>query len=1085
MRPNHPVPALAAFTLAALVASAQTRPAVPATPPAPSDETLKLEAFVVTGSNIRRVDAETALPVTVIETADLEARGAATMAELFETLGAAEPSGITEINNGPQLARGDVASVDLRGLGSGSTLTLVNGRRMAPHPISMAEGGVPSLAVNINAVPRAMVERVEILRDGASAIYGADAAAGVINNYVSRSYEGRTVSLRGSMTQHGGANEFGVTLAEGFKRGKTHVSVSLDYFHRSALTAHDRQYSKSADGRWRAPAPWNGLPVTLLDGTVAARDNDFDNRNNVNQWGEWQRGTIQSDYLNFVGARPANNVGITTSTTPPAGVATMSATGMFYLYPAPDGSVYFKQSRPSSNIDNIENYGTRSNWNKWKTLIPRTNRWQLGVFADRPINNRLSLFGDLLFYAARTVNGREPVNAKNTDDPGMYLPAANPYNPFGVRFYDPLGRPNADGTPRLVGTPADVSIYTGISPGQNTGGGFHPRSTEVFSYSFRALAGLRGRFGDTWEWETALMYSGAQTHEFEHYQIRESRLRAALNRTDATALNPFPVTFKIVDNQVVVDKAYQNPASVLDPLYDDEDRFGRTELLTWDGRVSGRLWQLPFGGGRLGLATGAEVRYETYRDARAAYVGLNPPGSGAQFPLLREGDNDFLALSPNVPINAQQTIFATFAEVALPFVTRENAKPLLRSLEVSLAGRYEHFSIFGQATKPKAGLVWHPFRWLKLRSSIADSFRAPNLVQTNVAALKRQFSAADSYRSTVTSLPEDGSVQRTSFRQGNENLKPEKSQTTSGGLVLEIPMVRGLSVTFDYFKINQNSVIQNRGAAATLSEDATLLQIATQAALAAGTPIDQIDLGSGTANYKGSSAVTREPVTAADRAAFAAYNARQTSNSSKRAPVGSFVSVIDSYINLAGVDIQGYEVGVQYRGPQTRLGRFSFGSEATHYLVRESQTNPVSPILNNLGQGGRTRWRANANLSWRQGAWSAGWFTSYFGTYVDAGAQTTQQIYEALGRPDYIQVFNSNGVTIYTLRVDPYIQHNSWVSYRFAKSAPRWLQGASLRLALNNVFDTEPPLTSDQYGYRTSTANPRGRQVSLDYSKKF
>lgn len=1079
------LPPLLALTFAA-AAAAQQAPARPPTAPAPGPaETVTLEAYVVTGSNIKRTEAETVLPITVIETADLDARGAATMSELFETLGMAEPSGITEINNGPQLARGDVASVDLRGLGSGSTLTLVNGRRMAPHPISMAEGGVPSLAVNINAVPRAMIDRVEILRDGASAIYGADAAAGVINNHVSRSFDGRTLSLRGSMTQHGGANEFGATVAEGFKLGKTHVSVSLDYFHRDALTAHDRPFSKNADVRPRAPAPWNGLPVTLSDGTLAARDNDFDNRNNVNQWGEWQRGLIQSDFLTFVGSRPTGNTGITTSTTPPAGVATMSAAGMFYLYPAPDGSVYFKQTRPSSNIDSIENYGTRSNWNKWKTLVPRTDRYQLGLFVDRPINRRLSFFGDLMFYAARTVNGREPVNAKNTDDPGMYLPAANPYNPFGVRFYHPTGAPNADGTPRLVGTPADVSIYTGISPGQNTGGGFMPRSTEVFSYSFRTLAGLRGRLGDTWEWESALLYSGAQTHEFEHFQIRESRLRAALNRTDATAFNPFPVTFRIANNQIVVDRAYQNPAAVLDPLYDDEDRFGRTQLLTFDGRISGRLWRLPFRGGRLGLASGAEFRYETYRDARAAYVGLNPPGSGAQFPLLREGDNDFLALSPNVPIDAQQTIVATFVEVALPFVTRENSRPLLRALEVSLAGRYERFSIFGQATKPKAGLVWHPFSWLKLRSSMADSFRAPNLVQTNVAALKRQFSAADSYRSTVTSLPEDGSVQRTSFRQGNENLQPEKSQTTSGGLVVEVPGVRGLSFTFDYFKINQNSVIQNRGAAATLSEDATLLQIATQAALAAGTPIDQIDLGSGTANYKGSSAVTREPVTTEDRALFAAYNARQSSNATRRAPVGSFASVIDSYINLAGVDIQGYEFGVQYRVPQTRFGRFSFGSEATHYLLRRSQTNPTSPVLSSLGMNGRTKWRANANVSWRRGAWSAGWFASYFGTYVDTGAQTTQQIYEALGAPDYIRVFNNNGAILYTLRVDPYIQHNAWMSYRFPAAASRWVRGATVRVGLNNVFDAEPPLTSDQYGYRTSTANPRGRQVTMDYSRKF
>src|SRR5687768_13979862 len=277
MRYPNPFCALVALAFAASASAQSTNPPPPAA--AGGEEPLKLEAFTVTGSNIRRVDAETALPVTVFEKVDMDARGAATMAELFETLGAAEPSGITELNNGPQLARGDVASIDLRGIGSGSTLTLLNGRRMAPHPVSMAENGVPSLAVNINTIPRAMVDRVEVLRDGASAIYGADAAAGVINNYVSRSYVGRGVTLKGSVTQHGGANEFNATVFEGFKRGKTHFSVSLDYFHREALAAHDRNWAKNADFRLRpgVPLPWNGLPLPNPAGGVFARDNDFRN----------------------------------------------------------------------------------------------------------------------------------------------------------------------------------------------------------------------------------------------------------------------------------------------------------------------------------------------------------------------------------------------------------------------------------------------------------------------------------------------------------------------------------------------------------------------------------------------------------------------------------------------------------------------------------------------------------------------------------------------------------------------------------------------------------------------------------------
>lgn len=1079
MRNPNPVRLAAALTLAA-TAFAQT---VPPAASNDSDQPLKLEAFTVTGSNIRRLEAETALPVTVVTPEEINARGAATMAELFETLGAAEPSGITEINNGPQLARGDVASVDLRGLGSGSTLVLVNGRRMAPHPISMAENGVPSLAVNINAIPRSLLDRVEILRDGASAIYGADAAAGVINNYVSGKFVGRGITVKGSMTQHGGANEVGVSAYDGFQTGKTHLSVSLDYFHRDALTAHDRRFSKNADLRLRGdiPAPWNGLPIVDANGTTV-RDNDLANTNSVNQWGQFQRGFIQSDFLTFTGSRPTGNTGISTSTTPATGVATMATDGTFYLWPSPNG-VAFKQTAPSKNIDNAEN-ATFSNWNKWKTLIPATDRVQAALFVDRPLNERISFFGDALFYYAYSRNGREPTNFKNTDDQGIYLPASNPYNPFGTRFYSPTGAPNADGTPRLVGTPADVSLWTGISPGQNTGNGFRPRSTEVKTYSWRVLGGLRGKLAEGWEWESALLASGAQTHEYEHFQVRESLLRRALARTDATAFNPFPVTFKIQNNQIVVDQAFTNPTSVLDGIYGDEDRFGRTGLFIWDAKVNGRLWKL-WHGGNVGVASGVEVRYETYADARASYVGRNPPGSGSDFPYLREGDNDFLALSPNVPIDAHQTIYAAYAETALPFVTRENRKPLLESLELSLAGRFEHFSIFGQTTKPKASLTWQPAKFLKFRASVAESFRAPNLVQTNVTALKRQFSADDPYRHDVTGLSSDGTAQRTSFRQGNQNLQPEEAQTTSGGFVIQVPKVSGLSFTFDYFKINQNKVIENAGAAAAIDRDELLLNLATQAALSSGKSADQIDLGSGTGGYQGYNKVIRKAVSDADRTAFAAYNAKQTSNGAKRAPVGEIVSVIDDYINLSGRDIQGYEFGVQWRSPKFRLGQFTFNGEATHYVLRKAQADDQSLPLNELEINGRTKWRANASVSWRLKNVSAGWFASYFGSFVDTSAATTAAVYKALGGPDYIRVFNNNGVTQYVLRIDATIMHNAWLAYRFDKQGPRLLRGVSVRGGINNVFDAEPNLADEQYGYFTSTANPRGRQFTLEVSRTF
>jgi outer membrane receptor protein involved in Fe transport len=409
----------------------------------------------------------------------------------------------------------------------------------------------------------------------------------------------------------------------------------------------------------------------------------------------------------------------------------------------------------------------------------------------------------------------------------------------------------------------------------------------------------------------------------------------------------------------------------------------------------------------------------------------------------------------------------------------------VEALELTLAGRFEHFSIFGQTTKPKASLVWKPVTFLKLRSSVSESFRAPNLVQTNITPLRRQFSADDPYRFDVTGLSADGTVQRTSYRQGNQNLKPEEAKTWVAGFVLEVPRVRGLSFSFDYFHINQNRVIENVGAANAIDRDEVLLDLATKAALAAGTPIGAIDLGSGTAGYKGSSKVIRKPVSAADTAAFAAYNARQTSNNSRRAPVGEIVSVVDDYLNLSGRDIQGYEFGVQWRGPRTRLGQFSFGGEATHYVLRRSQGDDNSPVLDELERNGRTKWRANASLSWRRGPLSAGWFANYFGSFVDTSAATTEPIYRALGGPGYIRVFNDNGITRYLLRVDPMITHNAWLAYRFERRDSRWLTGMSVRVGVNNVFDRDPQLADEQYGYFTGSANPRGRQLTMEVSRKF
>ena len=1073
---SRPLLAMAFLCTAGLLPAA-----APAEPAAATPGTVRLEAITVTGSNIRRTEAETALPVTILDASDIALRGGSTGADLFATLTLAEPPAINEATIASQGARGDVASIDLRGIGSGSTLMLINGRRLAPHPLSGTDSGVPALAPNANVVPTALLDRVEVLRDGASAIYGADAAAGVINSLVTRHRTGRTLTARLALAQHGGAEEYRFIATDGFTRGRTHLAVALDFFHREQMASKDRTWGSESDLRLTrsAPTPWDGRPVTdPVTGVVQALDNDLHNGSTINSYGQFQRGFIQPDFQTFVGSRPEGNRGISTATLPDGGIATTATNGTFFLHPTTTGGMNWKQTAPSRDLTSQERlyYG---NVLADRILIPRTDRMNFATFVDHRLGDRCTVFGDLLYSGSRSYSGREPANMQNVNEPGLYVPAANLYNPFGARFYHPTGAPNADGTPRLVGTPADVTIISGLIPA-----GMKTRGIQVDSHFFRLLAGVRGTLGRDWQWESAALYSAAQSHEYESNIFRESRLRQALNRTDASAYNPFPVTFKLVNGQIVSDRPFVNPESVTEPMYDRDNRFGHTKLFTWDLKTNGELWRL-FRGGRMKVASGAEVRWESYDAKKDVYAGLNPPGAGREFPFLRDDDNDFIAMSPNAAIAAAQTVYAAYGEVALPLVTRENRKPLLEALEFSAAGRFEHFSIFGRSTKPKGSLTWSPFRSLKLRGSYSGSFRAPNLVQTNTTPLLRVGSSDDPYRSDVTGALADSSRPRRTFRQGNAGLEPETAQSRVAGFVLDVPGVRGLSFTFDYWRVSQKQAIASLGVGETMLRDELYLDLATQRALTAGTALDRIDLGSGTNGYQGYAQVARLPVTDQDRAVFAAYNARQPTNATRRAPVGELASIINDYINLGGRELAGAEFGFQYRLPPLALGQFVLKGEATRTLRRDEQLTPNGLVVSALGKDGRSKWRANLTLGWRRGAWSAGWFTQYYGEFASTAASTTKTLYEALGQPRHITVINDNGILRYYLRVAPFIQHNLQASYAAPATAPTWLRRARVTLGCNNVFDTWPPLADTAEGFQVGTANPRGRQFSLEFSRSF
>lgn len=1029
----------ACLALLSVVVKAQSMP-----PPASaSQEVVQLQSFSVTGTFLKRLEEEKALPVTVVTEEEIKLRGVVTPAELFASLPQAGRVPISESQASGADARGDIATVSLRGLGSGNTLVLLNGRRLAPHPISMPEGniGVPSMGTNINVLPTAAIARVEVLRDGASAIYGTDATAGVVNTILRRNYQGFDVSTRFATTEHGGGTEWRATLAGGlsFNQNRTTLVFNYDFLDREEIRNSERAFARNADFRTRAPAPWNGTTA----------DNTVDLRSDRGFLGRFQRGTVSA--ANTVsGSRPA---GVT--------AAQVATNGTFYFVPSAPGATTrtMQATEPDRSLTSAVG-GYYMNVADFRFLIPETRRHNLYASLDHQFGRELSFFSDLTYYRADSHNEREPSRIDSTADNNIFVSADNPWNPFGSRFYSPTGAPNADGTPRLTGAPSSVVLTRVTLPE------FGPRLIDVQSETWRMVAGLRGTVLGNWKWESALLYSRAETVDLESNAIKESELRDAAERTTSNALNPFMTTFSVSGGALVASGTpFVNPESVIAPLRGTFYRRGETTVGSWDFRINGSLWNLP--AGPLGVAAGGEYRRETYEDFRDVESGRL---SAADVQRLRlqprlVGDNNYIQVSPSDNTDARRNLSAAFAEVAVPLY-RDRQGAGLQSAELSSAARFEKYSDFGSTTKPKIGLSARAFDWVMLRGSFNQAFRAPNLASLFSGAVQRSITGvSDVYRATVTGSSDDSTTaRRVSLRTGNRSLKPEESETLTIGLVLEPPALKGFSIGLDWWWMKQTDAITRLNSGDIIAHDTALLLAANSAAV--GQAVTAVDLSNA-----GSPNIIRNAVTAADQAAFAAYNAGRPRNQ-QRAAVGTIRFVGESYLNAAGRKLSGLDFLVGYRSPKTTFGTFRSSLEASHLLQFDEELVAGGPIDKLSWTDGNTRWKGTFTLGWKHGDWGIGWVTDYTGRTKDSTIRTTAITSPRISGEGYL------------------IVDESWVSKISVTRQIRrsgWLGNSSVRIGVNNVFDAEPPfgLGGDTDGYLRGFGDPRGRAYFIEFSKRL
>ncbi|MCS6997264.1 MAG: TonB-dependent receptor [Casimicrobiaceae bacterium] len=218
-----------------------------------AQEAQRVERIEITGTNIKRIDAEGPLPVVIIKREDIENSGKTTVNDILSTLTVVSGGSFSEATNAGNTFAPGTASVSLRGLGVNTTLVLLNGRRVANYGFAQ---NINENFVDLNSIPLSAIERIEVLKDGASAIYGSDAIAGVINIILRRDFRGVEVAGLLADTKDGGAGEIQAALTGGFgnlARDRFNVMATVSYYKRDRLNALERSFSATADQRGRGP----------------------------------------------------------------------------------------------------------------------------------------------------------------------------------------------------------------------------------------------------------------------------------------------------------------------------------------------------------------------------------------------------------------------------------------------------------------------------------------------------------------------------------------------------------------------------------------------------------------------------------------------------------------------------------------------------------------------------------------------------------------------------------------------------------------------------------------------------------------
>lgn len=705
---------------------------------------VKLEKFVVTGSYIQRIDTEGPAPVQIINRETIELSGSNTVQDVLKRI-PSNFAGVNEnINN--QGSTGGAGNVSLRGLGAETTLVLINGRRVAPS----AAAGATSF-VNINSLPLAAVDRIEVLQDGASALYGSDAIGGVVNVILRKDYTGAEGTVRYGNSFASDVSEFRGSLVTGAYTGKASALIVFDYFTRNSLLRNERPGEPigTADHRALHPHGTDFRSPTGNPGTITLRP-----------------GSAYLTGTNPLGL-PAN----------PSGV-----------FGIPDGSTGLWTNAAAFAATLLPGQVRTFDFAGPNQIIPEVQRVGLTAMGSYDLTEKIEVFTELsysrtksdVYLAATPVTASGAVNV---------IPANNPYNPFGepVNFsFRPL-----DVGPRTNYITTNSSRYLIGLKGEvmdnwNWEVALMLNSDSVadigvnYIVTTDVIAAASGSFARA---------PGIFLNVFGDKQGNDPRLLAALNNTVTTNGE---LTQRSLDGKVT-GELFELPAGPIGIAVGGEQRFEKLESyldpLTQQGAFAG-----------------SGTRENTFgrRTVSSGYAEISVPlvSSKQNYSWMKSAELQVAARTESYDIQGKtkSKFDSTKPKVAISF---RPIKDLM--IRASYAEGFRAPSLFELFSGANGSFPSYndPLRG-------ANTITITNAAQINALRYWVPSTPAGATSVTLagTGFASDDNQQVQQAQQGNTALLPEESESTYLGLVYNVPAVKGLTLSAGYFKITHNNIIR-------------------------------------------------------------------------------------------------------------------------------------------------------------------------------------------------------------------------------------------------------------------------------------